>query len=141
MKIKKINSLKWLLEPLSQDPDYIERQMFGCLAAYAHGKLMAVLADKKDPWRGLLVPTEREYHESLMLEFPALISHPILGKWLYISVGHPEFEETATKIIDKCYDNDPRMGVVPKPKTKPKSNPKFWPKKKKSTRRAKQKPS
>ena len=90
--------------------------MFGCLAAYAHARLMAVLADRDEPWRGLLVPTGREYHEALMQEFPALKPHPVLGNWLYVYSDNAEFEETAVEIIEKCTGNDPRLGVEPKQK-------------------------
>lgn len=116
MKTRKTNAYKWLLEPLEQAPGYMERKMFGCLAAYAHARLVAVLADREAPWDGLLVPTQREHHESLIQGFPALRQHPVLGKWLYLSSSHPQFEETAVEIIEKCTDNDPRLGVEPKQK-------------------------
>ena len=120
MRRKVKNSLLWLLEPLEGEQDYIQKPMFGCLAAYLHGRLMAVIADREPPFNGLLVPTSREFHESIIDEFPALISHPILGKWLYIPIDHDDFEQTATELVELMLSNDPRLGVEPKEKGKKK---------------------
>lgn len=130
MKTRKTNSLKWLLEPLEEGPGYIERPMFGCLAAYLHGRLMAVVADRAEPWRGLLVPTEREHHGSLMDEFPSLAPHPVLGKWLYIPASHEEFEGDASAIVEAMASGNPRLGVEPKEKkVRAKGGKKKFPKK------------
>ena len=116
MKRKKENSLRWLLEPLEDGPGYLERPMFGCLAAYLSGRLMAVVADREPPWSGLLVPTEREHHASLQREFPALRPHPVLGKWLYVPAEDEDFEETAQALTGAMLAGDGRLGVEPSKK-------------------------
>ena len=90
--------------------------MFGCLAAYLHGRLIAVIADREDPWRGLLVPTSKEYHESIIEDYPALSPHPVLGKWLYISSSHEDFEGESSAILEAIASGDARLGVEPKEK-------------------------
>lgn len=90
--------------------------MFGCLAAYLHGRLMAVIADKEGEWSGLLVPTSREHHASLIEEFPALTPHPVLGKWLFITSSHEDFEDVSSRLIEAMTEGDPRFGVEPKTK-------------------------
>ncbi len=119
--MKKPNPLRWLLEPLEDGRTFLEKPMFGCLAAYLHGRLMLVLADRGEPWSGVLVPTEREAHESLMAEFPALVPHPVLGKWLYLSQRHDDFEETAGVIVERIQAGDARFGVEPKEKVRGKT--------------------
>lgn len=90
--------------------------MFGCRAAWLHGKIVAVLADGKSPWNGLLVPTEREHHEGLRKRWPELRPHPVLGKWLWIAETSPDFESTAAAIAERIRKQDPWLGAVPKPK-------------------------
>ena len=124
MRRKVKNSLLWLLEPLEGEQDYMQRPMFGCLAAYLHGRLMAVIADREPPFNGLLVPTSRELHASIIKDFPALVEHPILGKWLYIPTDHDDFESIATEVVELMLDGDPRFGVEPKEKGKAKKRKK-----------------
>lgn len=118
LKIKKSNSLQWVFEPLESNPAFTQKRMFGCLAGYLVDRIVLVVADKEEPWNGLLIPTEREFHPLLQTEFSALVPHPILGKWLYISQGNPSFEETAAKIIKLILAGNPRIGVLPKLKKK-----------------------
>jgi hypothetical protein len=113
---KKINRHRWLFEPLEGQPMFAERRMFGSLAAYFNGLLVLVLCDSEEPWRGVLVPTERESHPALLAEFPALAPHPILGKWLYLPESAASFERDAQKIVERIRRLDPRFGVVPERK-------------------------
>ncbi len=108
--------LGWVIEPLSDEPGYIEKPMFGSLACYLHGRLMLVLASREEPWNGLLVPTEKDFHEDLMSEFGSLAPHPILGKWLYLPEGTNEFESIAQGLVEHVLEGDPRIGVEPKEK-------------------------
>lgn len=87
--------------------------MFGCRAAYYGGLLVLVCANQEEPWNGVLLPTEREHHASLMREFPRLSPHPILGKWLYLSQEDPGFEEIASTLVKRIMKSDIRIGVVP----------------------------
>lgn len=119
MRIKKVNALQWLLEPLEEEPGFFQRRMFGCEAAYLEGRMILVLADSEEPWNGLMVCTSREHHESLQRQFPALVPHEILGKWLYISQTHDDFESVAGRLVDLAKRRDGRIGIESKPK-KPK---------------------
>lgn len=118
------NHLKWLVEPLEDEPSLIKKPMFGALAYYLRGMLVLVLSDREPPWKGVLIPTERDFHEALMEEFPALAPHPILGKWLYLPVTAEDFESTAMDIVQAISDGDPKIGVEPKPKKKKKTGKK-----------------
>lgn len=109
--------LDWLLTALREQPSYLEKPMFGCLAVYLRGILVLVLASKgREPWNGILVPTSRHWHESLLREYPALEPHPELGKWLYQSENSEDFEDVATSIIGAILAADKRIGVSPEDK-------------------------
>ena len=118
------NHLKWLAEPLEDEPSLIRKPMFGALAYYLRGKLVLVLSDRMPPWKGVLLPTEREFHPALISDFPALAPHPILGKWLYLPVDSEDFESIAADIVQAISEGDPRIGVEPKPKKKKRSGKK-----------------
>ena len=81
----KRHALQWIVEPLSDKAGYLQKAMFGCQGCYLDGRLVLVLADREEPWKGVLLPVERHHHESLTNEFPQLSPHPILPKWLYLS--------------------------------------------------------
>lgn len=110
----KSHPYEWIVENLREHQTYFEKNMFSCRACYCHEKLMLVLtSNEEDEWNGLLIPTEREFHSSLILEFPELSSHPVLGKWLYIPAQAEEFEDITLKIAKLAYKNDPRIGIIP----------------------------
>jgi hypothetical protein len=104
----------WILEVLAEEPSLVLKSMFGCLAVYVDGKLQLVLADKEEPWNGVMVTLEKEFHIDIMRELPALAPHPVLGKWLYIPEDHPQFEAVADRISKLILRHDPRIGVVAK---------------------------
>lgn len=109
----------WLIEPLFDDPSFIEKRMFGSRGIYLHGRLVLVLsAQGEADWQGILVATEREAHSSLISEFPALTEHPILGKWLYLPEVCDRFESVAMSIVNRVLADDPRIGVVTAPKSR-----------------------
>ncbi|MCK4911391.1 MAG: hypothetical protein KAR83_07100 [Thermodesulfovibrionales bacterium] len=118
------NHLKWLAEPLEDEPSLIRKPMFGALAYYLRGRLVLVLSDRQPPWKGLLLPTEFEFQLSLRGDFPALAPHPILGKWLYLPVTTEDFESIAADIVQAISEGDPRIGVEPKPRKKRRKAPK-----------------
>jgi len=82
-----------------------------------------VLADREDPWKGVLLPVERHYHESLTEEFPQLAPHPILPKWLYLSDETDRFEEISVRLVELIKTSDLRIGVIPSKKPRPSSKP------------------
>jgi hypothetical protein len=105
--------LQWIFEPLETEPSFFQKPMFGCQAAYLFGKLVLVLAAKEEPWNGLLVCTSREFHATLIAEYPELRPHPILPKWLYLPQACDEFEESARELALHALKNDSRIGVEP----------------------------
>jgi hypothetical protein len=105
--------LRWVVEPLVEQPSYLEKAMFGCLGCYLHGRLMFVLAARKPPWQGLLAPTDRPHHGALRRDHPALKVHPVLAKWLYLPESVESFEEEAGLLVERALANDPRLGVEP----------------------------
>jgi len=107
------HSLAWVTEPLQDLPSYFEKRMFGSLGVYVHGKLVLVLSDGEEPWNGLLVPTSHEHHASLIRQFPQLVIHPVLRKWLYAREDTQEFEETAAALVRAIQRQDERLGVLP----------------------------
>ena len=118
MPSKHPHPLLWIAEPLQIDPSYLDKAMFGCRAVHFGGRLVLALAWKEEPWRGVLVPTEREHQHSLIAEFPALAPHPILSKWLYLPETAPTFEADAARLVALIRRLDPRIGVIPGSKAK-----------------------
>lgn len=123
--ISRDNPLQWLFEPLIDLHGYFEKPMFGCLACYFNGRLALVLAAKEEPWNGLLIPTEKEFHNSIMSDFKDIVQHPVLKKWLYLSQQDENFETVGVEIVEAVRLNDIRFGVEPKVKSsKKKTNKK-----------------
>ena len=106
----------WLWEPLEPDARFELRTMFGAKAAYLDGKLALCFCAGEEPWRGLLVCTDRSRHAALVAEFPELRPHAVLPKWLYLPESTDTFERSATLIVSLARHRDPRIGVVPQPK-------------------------
>jgi hypothetical protein len=112
-KIKK-HPLYWLIEPLTEESSYIEKPMFGCLACYLHGRLTLVLASRKKPWNGLLIPADKGIHDSIRRDVKGVVQHPVLKKWLYLPDTYEDFESEASYIVELVLMNDRRFGVEPK---------------------------
>jgi hypothetical protein len=107
--------LRYLVEPLMEEPSYLEKPMFGCRACYLYGRMVLLLACPGDePWNGILLPTEKAFHPSLIAQFPALVVHPVLGKWLYLREDTTEFENIAVRLVQLILQGDERLGIVPK---------------------------
>lgn len=111
--MKHVNRHLWLLDELRDLPSCVLRRMFGAQSCYLNELLVLVLCDKEEPWRGVLVPCEREQHAAIMREFPALAPHPVLPKWLYLPEASREFERDAQAIIACIRRLDARFGIVP----------------------------
>jgi hypothetical protein len=112
-KKPKQHTLLWVVEPLMEEPSYLEKPMFGCLAIYLHGRLMLVLASGEEPWDGLLIPTEHQFHDAIQKEFSDVVQHSVLKKWLYLSEATEDFETVASDIVEAVRMNDQRFGVEP----------------------------
>ncbi|HXR40551.1 MAG TPA: hypothetical protein VN776_15725 [Terracidiphilus sp.] len=113
-RFKPKSPLLWIFEPLQDDPRFFLRKLFSFDAAHLDNRLYLAVAGGEEPWNGLLVCTAREHHASLRRQFPQLVSHQVLGKWLYISQAHPEFESVALDIAALARKRDPRLGVESK---------------------------
>ncbi|MBC2592979.1 hypothetical protein H5P28_01775 [Ruficoccus amylovorans] len=111
---------EYLMEPLAERPGYERKHMFGCLGCYYRGKIVAVLAEGEDPWNAFLVPAERDQHAAIVAEFPMLTNHPVLPKWLMLHAEDDAFETVAGRIVEYLLAEDPRFGVVPKPRKRKK---------------------
>jgi hypothetical protein len=112
----KSNAPLWILDPLLDDPGFIQSRMFGIDTAYLDGKIYLAIGGKQEPWNGLMLCTSREHHAALLKRFPQLRVHPVLGKWLYISQKHAEFESVAVEVAEMAQRRDPLLGVEPKPR-------------------------
>jgi hypothetical protein len=110
-KIKAKNPLLWIFEPLEDDPRYFMRKLFSFDTAHLDNRLYLAVSAGKEPWNGLLVCTSREHHASLLGQFPQLVTHKVLGKWLYLSQMHAEFETVALDLANLARKRDPRLGV------------------------------
>lgn len=109
--VKPVHPHAWLWEPLEADPTFVLRPMFGTKAAYIGGRLVLCFTSRKEPWRGVLVCTDREHQASLIGEFPALRPHAVLPKWLYLPESDDAFEAVAERLVRLVRQRDPRIGV------------------------------
>lgn len=115
-KVKPVHPYAWLWEPLEPDPGFVLASMFGIKVAYLDGKLVLGFAARTAPWKGVLVGTERGHHPALVAEFPSLLPHPILPKWLYLPEFADDFESAAQRLVAMAARRDPRIGITPKPR-------------------------
>ena len=115
-RTKRVHPYQWLWELLEEESTFLLRPMFGGKSVYLDGRLVLYFTAKKEPWRGVLVCTERSQHASLLAEFPALSPHPILPKWLYLPEAADRFESTAERLVALAKRRDPRLGVEPQAK-------------------------
>ena len=113
-RIKSKNPLLFVFEPLEDDPRFFLRKLFSFDAAHLDNRIYQAVSAGEEPWNGLLVCTAREHHASLLRQFPQLVSHAVLGKWLYISQTHSEFESVALDLAALARRRDPRLGVESK---------------------------
>ena len=90
--------------------------MFGCLAVYLHGRLSLLLSSGEEPWNGLLIPTDHQFHDSIRRDYQDIVQHPVLKKWLYLPESVEDFETSAQEIVEAIRINDPKFGVEPKEK-------------------------
>ena len=118
-----MHPFQWLWEPLEADPTFVLRPMFGGCAAYLDGRLMLYFTAKEEPWRGVLVCTERRHQESLGRDFAGLAPHPILPKWLYLPENADRFESQAERIVALAKRRDPRIGIDPPARPRRRSRP------------------
>lgn len=117
-KKKPQNPLHWVVESIMEEPGYIDKAMFGCRGIYLHGRLMLVLCSGEEPWSGLLIATDHQFHDSIRDEFDYVVQHPVLKKWLYLPEASEDFDTVASDIVEAIRANDQRFGVEPKERIK-----------------------
>mgnify|MGYP002631917352 CR=1 FL=1 len=113
MKTKAVHRHLWLIEPLEEEPTYLIKAMFGGKAVYLDGRFVLFLADKEEPWRGVLVPMERDQHAAVIADLTTLSPHPVLPKWLYLPEAEDSFEKDAQWLVMRIRARDRRIGIVP----------------------------
>jgi len=99
------------------------RPMFGCHAIYKGDKIVLIVRNKeKSPAdNGVWVATEKAHHESLRKDFPSMRPITVFGDstgWQNLPADAIDFEELAIKACDLILKGDPRIGKVPKAKSK-----------------------
>jgi len=106
---------QWIFEAFDDHPTFFTKGMFGGLAAYLFGRQMLVLVEPTKSgrwnWHGVLVCTDFQHHAPIQSEFPALMPHQVLRKWLFIDSTHEDFETTMEAVAKQMASNDPRFGV------------------------------
>ena len=117
-KKKKEYPLRWVVESIEEERSYLEKPMFGCLVVYLHGRLSLLLSSGEEPWNGLLIPTDHQFHAGIIKDFKEVVQHPVLKKWLYLPEKAEVFETVALDIVEVIRMNDPRFGVEPKERSK-----------------------
>ena len=133
-----------IFRPLEESDGLIFKHMFGGLAVYSEGLMKFVLTEDEGNfewkgqiydfpvWHGLMICTDRAHHQSLMDEFPGIVTHPILPKWLVLPfLDEQAFRKRAKKLIHAALKGDDRIGIVPKAKKKKTTKKKATRKKKK----------
>lgn len=110
--------LQWVAEPLLDEPTFVLKSWFGGRMITHHGLHCLFLAAGGEPWQGVLVCTFHEHQASLRAEVPALVKHPVLGKWLYLSEASESFERDAKRLVQMVNARDPRIGIPPAGKKK-----------------------
>jgi hypothetical protein len=100
------------------------RPMFGCLAVYVEDKIVLILRDReKAPEdNGVWLATAAQHHASLQRLFPHMRSIQLFGKsvtdWQVLPADAPDFEQAALTACALIVAGDPRIGKVPKRKTR-----------------------
>jgi hypothetical protein len=108
---------EWIFEEFAEHRTFFTKSMFGGLAVYLFERQMLLLVEPTKSgrwdWHGVLICTDFAHHASLQAEFPALLPHEALGKWLFIDSTHEDFESTMDAVAKRVARNDPRFGSVP----------------------------
>lgn len=116
--VKPDHPLQWLADPLVDEASFVLKSWFGGRTIMLHGLHHLFLTTQGEPWQGVLVCTFHEHQDSLRAEFPSLVQHPVLKKWLYLPENAETFERDAKKLVQLVKARDPRLGIPPSPKKK-----------------------
>ncbi|MGC2064125.1 MAG: hypothetical protein WA610_14210 [Thermodesulfovibrionales bacterium] len=75
--------------------------------------MVLVLCSGEEPWNGLLIPTEHQFHDDIRKDLRYVVQHPVLKKWLYLPEASEGFESMAMDIVERIGIGDRRFGVEP----------------------------
>jgi hypothetical protein len=107
---------EWIFEAFCEHPTFVRKRMFGGLAVCLFERQMLLLVEPTKSgrwnWHGVLVCTDYKHHPSLQAQFPGLMPHEILRKWLFIDSTHEDFESTMDAVAKLVAANDRRFGVL-----------------------------
>ena len=118
----------WVLDELAAlDPT--TRPMFGCTAVYARGKIVFILRQKGvAPDDGVWLATTHDHHAALRRDLPSMRSITVFGSgdtgWQVLPAEADAFEEEVLRACALVRADDPRIGKVPKPKSRAKKTAK-----------------
>ncbi len=124
-KKKKPVAFEFVLERLYPLKPMV-RPMFGAHGVYIGEKIVLIMRDKENNTEdnGVWVAVLPGQHASLKKEFPSMRSIRLFGPgdtgWQNIPSEEDNFETEANGICDLLLKNDPRIGKVPKGKSKKK---------------------
>lgn len=119
---KEPQELKWTEKYLPEGT--LRKNMFGGFGYYLNDRMMLCLmesyGDRKykditvdyDLWCGCLFPCDRENHSAILMKFPFLFPHPILGKWLYLPLSTENFDELAESVLRELRRQNPLFGTL-----------------------------
>ena len=128
-QMKKFDN-EWIFEAFADQPSFFTKRMFGGLAAYLFGRQMMVLVEPTKTgrwqWHGVLICTEYSHQSAIVKEFPQLLPHDVLKKWLYVDSRHEEFEPAMERVAEAIARNDRRFGIHPHPKKERVGSRKSW---------------
>jgi hypothetical protein len=111
---------EWIFQVFEDHPSFFTKRMFGGLAVYLFGRMMMVLVEPtrtgRWKWHGVLICTEHAQQPAIIQEFPELVPHDILKKWLYIDSRREDFEPIMERVAKAIARGDQRFGIRPNPR-------------------------
>jgi hypothetical protein len=117
---------EWVCQAFESHASFFTKRMFGGLAIYLFGRQMMILVEPTKTgrwnWHGVLICTEHAHQQAILRDFPHLVPHEVLKKWLFIDSRHDDFESTMNGVAQAIAQDDPRFGIRPRTRT-PKKNP------------------
>ena len=110
---------EWICQVFEDHTSFLTKRMFGGLAVYLFGRQMLLLVEPTKTgrwkWHGVLICTDHAHQAAIIEEFPQLVRHDILKKWLYIDSRHEDFEPTMERVAEAIARDDQRFGIHPGP--------------------------
>lgn len=124
--IKKNIPFEFIFDELSE-LDLHTKPMFGCQAVYEGNRILIILRDRENSPKdnGIWVAAIEGSHESLRQEFSSMRDIEMFGPgptgWQVLPSDAADFEESCYRLCQLLNQRDPRIGKIPKTKTKKKT--------------------